>query len=659
MSFSLRSVAAGLVLITASLLSGCGGGSGKPAPGMGCSLTSQCAAGLICTFGFCHDQCEKDVDCTPGMCVKSTAVGDAGGVLNVCQLATETQCYYNSMCQTPLVCGRDEKCRNQCLSDVDCVTGQVCTSSGVCADKSQIVAGTNDVTLVLTGRDGGADAFASGTAGTGVLGTGGAAGGASSGTGGSGGGTSTGTGGAAGAAGSTGKAGSTGTTGTGGAAGAPGSCSPACGIGKQCVSGSCQDCGASAEVCCGGSTPCGSNLVCSSANMCTCGAVSQPCCGGTSCSPGLSCLNGVCSCGGAGQNCCTGSTGKTCSTGLMCGGLKCGCTQACDQSAAMKTDGSIWVSNTPVTNIDASLFKAAQFSYNGTFACGVKTDGSVWCWGNNTYGSLGNGDLTVTSSTYPLQVATDASGTALTGVTNVQVGDSGYTACAITTGGALWCWGYGTYGQLGTGFKNSSPFAVKVVDATSTQFTGATQLAVSLYHACALKSDSTLWCWGDNSEGQIGVGSSATTIPNPTQVTALFSMVSSVATTDTYYYDTCASTMDGSVYCWGGNGYGELGNGLMSGMALVPSQVLTAAATPLGGVASVIDWSSAYKMCGLKSDGTMWCWGTTADLYAMPLTDNTSAQVTGITVTGRSCYLDNGDLLWVNGAKSGYQITCN
>ncbi len=93
MSFSLRSVAAGLVLVTASLLSGCGGGSGKPAPGMGCALNSECAAGLICTFGLCHSaSVTKDVDCTPELCLKSTAVGDAGGALNVCQLAAEVQC---------------------------------------------------------------------------------------------------------------------------------------------------------------------------------------------------------------------------------------------------------------------------------------------------------------------------------------------------------------------------------------------------------------------------------------------------------------------------------------------------------------------------------------------------------------------------------------
>jgi alpha-tubulin suppressor-like RCC1 family protein len=325
----------------------------------------------------------------------------------------------------------------------------------------------------------------------------------------------------------------------------------------------------------------------------------------------------------------------------------------------MKIDGSIWISNQPVQNIDNSLFKATQYSYNQTFGCAVKSGGTVWCWGSNSYGALGIGDTTTSSSTFPVQVVTDTSGTALTGITSVQVAESGYTACAIGTGGAVWCWGYGQYGQLGTGLKANSPYAVPVTQIVSTTVTplmGVSQISVAYYQACAVKTDNTLWCWGDNSEGQIGIGSTATTVPNATQVSALFSTVTSVATTDSDYYVTCATTMDGSAYCWGGNGYGMLGNGLMSGMALVPSQVLTAASTPLTNANKVVNWG--YKLCVLESDATMWCWGTTSDLYAMPLIDSTNAAVTGITVVGRLCYLDNADLFWYNGSKSGYQITC-
>ncbi|HEX3904625.1 MAG TPA: hypothetical protein VH853_17445 [Polyangia bacterium] len=180
-----------LVLASAGLLSGCGGAA-KPAPGMGCALNSDCAAGLTCTFGLCHSACVVNGDCPTGqLCVKTGVVGDAGTV-NVCQLPKELNCVYNSDCKSPLVCARDEQCRNECESSVDCVSPQVCTNSKVCALTSQLVPGTNDVQLVTTGQtDGGA---------AGSKGSGGAGGGAVTGTGGSAG--ATGQGGAGGSGGS-------------------------------------------------------------------------------------------------------------------------------------------------------------------------------------------------------------------------------------------------------------------------------------------------------------------------------------------------------------------------------------------------------------------------------------------------------------------------
>ena len=190
MDSSLRSIAIGLGLVSVALLASCGS-SLKPAPGRACALNSDCASSLICTFGLCHSACMVSSDCQLGeLCVKSGSVGDGGASINVCQLPVESTCVYNSQC-TPLVCARDEMCRNECVTSADCVSPQVCTDSKVCALSSQLTPGTNDVPVVTVRADGGATGGAGGAAG------GGAAGGAGSpGAGGRGGGAGGGSGGA-------------------------------------------------------------------------------------------------------------------------------------------------------------------------------------------------------------------------------------------------------------------------------------------------------------------------------------------------------------------------------------------------------------------------------------------------------------------------------
>jgi Bacterial pre-peptidase C-terminal domain len=187
MSLSLRLIAVGFAVAAISSLQGCGS-SAKPAPGMGCALNSDCASGLVCTFGLCHSACAVNGDCPAGtLCLRSGSVGDGGGI-NVCQLSVETKCVYNSNCTSPLVCARDEQCRNQCQTDVDCVSPQICTSSKVCALTSQLAPGTSDVPIVTSGLDGGTGGGAAGGAAGGASGNAGHSGGGKSGSGGAGGG---------------------------------------------------------------------------------------------------------------------------------------------------------------------------------------------------------------------------------------------------------------------------------------------------------------------------------------------------------------------------------------------------------------------------------------------------------------------------------------
>ncbi len=143
---------------------GGGGGGTRGSLGWGCALDSDCAVGLVCTFGLCHGACVLNGDCPANeLCVES-GTGASGG-MNVCQLPQELKCLYNSDCGLPLVCARDEQCRGQCQTTLDCVSPQVCTTSMVCALPSQLAPGTNDVPGVTSGAVGSGAGGAGGAAG--------------------------------------------------------------------------------------------------------------------------------------------------------------------------------------------------------------------------------------------------------------------------------------------------------------------------------------------------------------------------------------------------------------------------------------------------------------------------------------------------------------
>ena len=112
-----------------------------------CTLNSECATGLICTFGRCHTPCVTSADCSPGAtCVISTAN------IAVCQLPAEASCYNDSGCPLPLVCGIDQNCRGTCTSAAQCPTGQKCANQNVCAEPAQVDVDNN----LIAKRDGGA-----------------------------------------------------------------------------------------------------------------------------------------------------------------------------------------------------------------------------------------------------------------------------------------------------------------------------------------------------------------------------------------------------------------------------------------------------------------------------------------------------------------------
>ena len=222
-------------------------------------------------------------------------------------------------------------------------------------------------------------------------------------------------------------------------------------------------------------------------------------------------------------------------------------------------------------------------------ACGIRTGGTLWCWGWNVFGQLGLGNQT--NQDRPQQVTTPAPRR----WASVTAG-FGHT-CATRTGGTLWCWGFNALGQLGLGNHTDQDRPQQV---TTPGRGGWASVTAGGGHTCATRTGGTLWCWGFNVYGQLGIGNT-TGQDLPQQVTTPTpGGWASVAAGDRH---TCATLISGKLWCWGGNGYGQLGIGSDVEQDL-PRQVTTPA--PRG-------WASltagSFHTCATRTGGTLWCWG--------------------------------------------------
>ena len=193
----------------------------------------------------------------------------------------------------------------------------------------------------------------------------------------------------------------------------------------------------------------------------------------------------------------------------------------------------------------------------GTFTtCAVLTNGGAKCWGYNVSGQLGNGSTT--SSSVPVNVSGLSSGVRL-----IAPGTS--HTCAILDSGGVKCWGDGTNGALGSGGSGSSNTPVSVSGLSS----GVVEIASGSSHSCAILNSGAVKCWGENGSGNLGDGTT-TNRSTPISVTGLNSDASSIATGINY---SCAIYKDIEVKCWGDNTRGKLGDGTTT-QRLMPLSVL-------------------------------------------------------------------------------------
>ena len=228
---------------------------------------------------------------------------------------------------------------------------------------------------------------------------------------------------------------------------------------------------------------------------------------------------------------------------------------------------------------------ASELACGSTHTCARKINGSLWCWGTGGDGELGDGTQTDRSS--PVEVT--ALGTTVSAVT---AGD--YHTCARKSDGSLWCWGANGTGQLGLGTVGQENSPVEVTALGNTVIAAA----AGSQHTCAQKSDGSLWCSGGNGNGQLGDGTTVST-SSPIQVTALGHAVTTVAAGS---FHTCARKNDGSLWCWGRNIEGQLGDGTTT------SQSSPIEITALGHAVTTVA-AGSFHTCARKSDGSLWCWG--------------------------------------------------
>ncbi|MEF2176105.1 MAG: InlB B-repeat-containing protein [Candidatus Absconditabacteria bacterium] len=242
---------------------------------------------------------------------------------------------------------------------------------------------------------------------------------------------------------------------------------------------------------------------------------------------------------------------------------------------------SLTANFTTVAGSCATAIDYDKISLGTNHTCGIKTDGKLYCWGDNAYGQLGDGTTTQRSNP-----------TLIDGTNNyLQVSSGRRHTCALRSDNKLYCWGWNLRGQVGDGSTTQRSSPVPIDSANSYKY-----VSTSLSNSCAIRLDDKIYCWGFNSSGQVGDGST-TQRNSPVPVSSSLTF-KTVVNGDGH---VCGLTTSNKIYCWGDNEFGQVGNASY-----------TDRTTPV-----LIDGTVNYKSvdlgkdhtCGIKYDDELMCWG--------------------------------------------------
>jgi len=342
-------------------------------------------------------------------------------------------------------------------------------------------------------------------------------------------------------------------------------------------------------------------------------------------------------------------------------------------TVALKTDGSVWawgdngdgqlgdgsiiakLTPVPVSGLSSGVTAIAA---GGLHTLALKSDGSVWAWGYNNYGQLGDGS-TLDKHT-PVQVKGVSGNGWLSDVTAVTGGVR--YAVALKSDGSVWAWGYNYSGQLGDGTTTHSTTPVQVKGADGIGWlSDITAIAAGGSHTVALKTDGSVWAWGGNNNCQLGDGTTDDST-TPVQVKGAdgigwLSDITAIAAGEGY---TVALKTDGSVWAWGYNYYGQLGDGTTDNKNTpVPVSGLSSGVTAIA--------AGGRHTIALKSDGSVWAWGSnssgqlgddsTIDKHTPVPVSNLSSGVTAIAAgQWHTVALKSNNSVWGWGANGSGQL---
>ncbi len=247
--------------------------------------------------------------------------------------------------------------------------------------------------------------------------------------------------------------------------------------------------------------------------------------------------------------------------------------------------------------------------------CGIKNNGSLWCWGDNFFGQLGSTGKG-SSITNPAQIGAE------TTWTEMALGSR--FSCGLQADKTVWCWGSNLFGQTGTG-DNSDVLVPKKVEIENVK-----QIKAASSHVCALTFSDEIYCWGDATQGALGVTDKLADIAtidycgkkelqdqNGNPVTVQYcNKPKKIGATEkwknisTKGFHTCAINDKSELFCWGLNNYGQIGNGEKGESILLPLKI-----------GSASNWQNItatfFHTCALDNTNHLWCWGTNVSKQLM------------------------------------------